>query len=125
MIGFVVLCLVVFTLPLFAFHAPLKAAKRQALLDYGGLVGQHGRLVHERWISGREIGERAILSAPELGPVADTAAMYDAVRAMRTVPMGKATLVPLALAAALPLFAVLALQVPVKDLALTLLKAVL
>jgi hypothetical protein len=125
MLGFVVLCLVIFSLPLFAFRAPLKKLKRQALLDYGGLVGQHGRLVHDRWIRGREIGERPILAAPELGPVADTAAMYEAVRSMRSVPLGRSALVPLALAAALPLFVVLALQIPVKDMALRLLKAVL
>jgi hypothetical protein len=125
MIGFVVLCVVVFALPLFAFHAPLKRAKKQALLDYGELVGRHGRLVHKRWIEGREVGQPPILEAPELGPVADTAAMYSAVRSMRTVPLGKNSVLPVALAAALPIIAVLALQMPVKALALTLLKAVL
>jgi len=42
---------------------------------------------------------------------------------MRTVPLGKASLVPLAAAAIVPMLAVLALQVPVKDMLLTLLKA--
>lgn len=125
MIGFVALCVVVFALPLFAFHAPLKRAKKRALLDYGELVGRHGRLVHKRWIEGREVGQPPILEAPELGPVADTAAMYDAVRSMRSVPLGKNSVLPVALAAALPIVAVLALQLPVKALVLTLLKAVM
>ena len=125
MIGFVVLCVVIFALPLFAFHAPLKRAKKQALIDYSELVGRHGRLVHKRWIEGREVGQPPILEAPELGPVADTAAMYGAVRSMRTVPLGKNSVLPVALAAALPIIAVLALQIPVKALVLTLLKAVL
>ena len=114
MIGFVVLCVVVFALPLFAFHAPLKRAKKQALIDYSELVGRHGRLVHKRWIEGREVGQPPILEAPELGPVADTAAMYDAVKSMRSVPLGKNSVLPVALAAALPIIAVLALQLPVK-----------
>jgi len=125
MIAFVVVCVVVFALPLFAFQAPLKRAKKQAMLDYGELVGRHGRLVHKRWIEGREVGQPPILEAPELGPVADTAAMYDAVKSMRSVPLGKNSVLPVALAAALPIIAVLALQLPVKQLLMTLLKAIL
>jgi hypothetical protein len=125
MIGFVVLCVVLFALPLVTFHAPLKRAKKRALLDYGELVGRHGRLVHHRWIEGREVGQPPVLEAPELGPVADTAAMYDAVRSIRSMPLGKNSVLPVALAAALPIVAVLALQLPVKALLLTLVKAVL
>ncbi len=125
MIGFVVLCVIVFALPLVAFRGPMKRAKKQALLDYGELVGRHGRLVHKRWIEGREVGQPPILEAPELGPIADTAAMYDAVRSMRSMPLGKNSVLPVALAAALPIIAVLALQLPVKQLLLTLMKAVL
>jgi hypothetical protein len=51
--------------------------------------------------------------------------LYDAVKSMRSVPLGKNSVLPVALAAALPIIAVLALQLPVKQLLLTLLKAVL
>jgi hypothetical protein len=44
---------------------------------------------------------------------------------MRTVPVTKNSVLPVAVAAALPMLAVLALQMPVKDIALTLLKALL
>lgn len=125
MVAFVVAALVVFLLPLAAFAGPFKRAKRQALLDYGALVGRHGRLVRERWIEGKALDDDAVLSAPELGPVADTVAAYDAVKAMRTVPVGKAAIVPLAAAAAVPMIAVLAIQMPIKDLAVKLLKALL
>jgi hypothetical protein len=124
MITFVALCTVIFALPLLAFRKPLKALKKQALLDYGALVGEHGRLVHKRWIEGHEVGRPPVLEAPELGPVADTAAMYAAVRSMKSVPLGKGSVLTVALAAALPIIAVLALQLPVKALLLTLLKAV-
>lgn len=125
MIAFVVLSVVLFLLPLVAFASPLKRAKKQALLDYGALVGRHGRLVHARWIEGKRVGDDALLAAPELGPVADTAAVYDAVRVMRTLPVGTAAVLPLAAAAVAPMLAVLALQVPVKDLVLKLVKALL
>ena len=125
MVAFVVAALAVFLLPLAAFAGPLKRARRQALLDYGALVGRHGRLVHQRWIEGKAVADDPVLDAPELGPVVDTAAVYDAVKAMRTLPIGKAAIVPLAAAAAVPMIAVLAIQVPVKDLVQTLLKALL
>ena len=123
MAAFIVACVLLFTLPLLAFAGPLKKAKEQALLDYGALVGRHGRLVHERWIEGKPLADDAVLEAPELGPVADTAALFGSVKAMRTVPIGKSTVLPLAAAAVLPLLAALAIQVPAKDLLLTLLKA--
>lgn len=44
---------------------------------------------------------------------------------MRTVPAGKAALLPIIAAAVVPMVAVLAIQMPLKDLALTLLKALI
>ena len=123
MLVFVIVAVALFLLPLLAFAGPLKRAKRKALLDYGALVGRHGRLVRQRWIEGRPLDDDAVLNAPELGPVADTGAVFDAVKAMRTVPLGKASILPLAAAAVLPMLAVLAIQVPIKDMLLTLLKA--
>lgn len=61
-----------------------------------------------------------MLNAPELGPVADTAAAYDAVKAIRMAPIGKTAIIPIAAAAAAPMIAVLAIQGPVKDLVLNL-----
>ena len=125
MIAFVVACTVVFLLPLLALAGPLRRAKKQALIDYGALVGRHGRLVRERWIEGKPLADDAVLNAAELGPVADTGALFDAVKAMRTVPVGKTAILPIAVAAAAPLLAVLAIQMPVKDIALKLLKTLI
>jgi len=125
MIAFVVAALVVFLSPLLVFAGPLLKAKKQALLDYGALIGSHGWLVHERWIAGRDVKDDAILNAPELGPVADTLALYEAVKNMRAVPLGKASVAPILLAAAAPMLVVLAIQVPVKDILRMLVKALI
>jgi hypothetical protein len=108
----VLLCLA----PLLVFAGPLTAAKRQALLDYGALVGRHGRLVKRRWIDGAEITDDAVLGAPELGPVADTQALYEAVSNMRAAPVGKAAILAIAVPLLIPLLLLFSIEVPVKDL---------
>ena len=122
MVAVVVLALLLFLAPLALWLPPLRACKRQALLDYGALVGEHGRLVRRRWILREPVADAALLGAPEIGPVADTIALYEAVRKMRTVPIGRSSLLPIVLAAVLPMLLVLAIEIPIKDLLLKLLK---
>ena len=125
MIAFIVSALLIFLSPLLVFAGPLLRAKKQALLDYGALIGGHGRLVRERWIEGKDVKDDAILNAPELGSVADTTSFYEAVKHMRIIPLGKASIAPILLAAAAPMIVVLAIQVPVKDILRMLVKALI
>jgi len=125
MVTFVAAALLVSISPLLVFAGPLLKAKKQALLDYGVLIGGQGRLVHERWIEGRDVKEDAILNAPELGSVADTTSLYEAVKRMRVVPLGKASVTPILLAAAAPMIVVVAIQVPVKEILLSIMKALI
>lgn len=122
---FVVVALAVFLSPVLVFAKVLSRAKKQALLDYGALVGEQGRLVRRRWIEGREVKDDAVLNAPELGPVADTVAMYEAVERMRALIVSKHSVMPLLLAAAIPMLVVLSLQIPVAQLAKRLLSALI
>ena len=124
MIAFAVVVLVLFLAPLLPWQRVLAAAKRKAELDYGALVARHGRLVRQRWILGEAVGDEPILSAPELGPVADTLALWEAARKMRTIPIGRRSLLAILLPAALPMIPVLAIEIPVKDLLLGLLKTI-
>jgi hypothetical protein len=121
---FVVAMLLVFLAPLLVFAGPLIAAKRRAKLEYGALVGEHGDLVRKRWILGEPVAKADILDAPELGPVADTVSLYDAVARMRPVPIGKAALLAIAVPAVMPLLLMFALKVPVMDILVKLLHAV-
>ena len=113
--GFVVLVIAVCIAPLLALAGPLAAAKRRALLDYGALVGKHGRLVRERWILGQTPADDGLLQAAEIGPVADTLAVYDAVRRMQAVPFGKSTLLGIAVPTLIPIVVLLSTQVPIKE----------
>lgn len=122
MCALVTLLLVMFLAPLLLFAPLLRKCKRRALLDYSALVGRHGRLVHRRWIQGQPVDDDAVLRAPEIGPVADTLTLYAAVRAMKIAPIGKASLLSIAIPAALPILAVIATQIPIREMLLKILK---
>jgi hypothetical protein len=113
--GFVLIVIVLCIAPLLALAGPLAAAKRRALLDYGALIGKHGRQVRQRWILGETPAEDGLLQAPEIGPVADTLTVYEAVRSMRPVPFGKSTLIAIAVPTLLPILVLLSTQVPIKE----------
>ncbi|MGJ0430445.1 hypothetical protein [Methylobacter sp.] len=94
----------------------LAAARRRALLEYGAMIGSHGRLVRRRWILGETEADDPILHADELGPVADTLTLYQAIRTMRIVPISKFSLLAIAIPALIPIAALFSIQVPLKDI---------
>jgi len=101
--------------PLVVFTGKLMAFKRQSRVAVGALLAEYGRLFDKRWLRREPVDDAEMLGAPEIGPVADTVALFEAVAQMRVVPVSRATVVPLALAAALPIVAVFATQMPLKD----------
>ena len=120
-----VVALVVYLSPYLVFAGPLGRAKKQALLDYGALVARHGAGVRRKWILGAPKEDEPLLSAPEIGPVADTLSLYDAVQRMRPIPLGKAAILAIAVPVLIPFIGVLALQIPLKALLQGLLKGLL
>ena len=112
---FLVTMLVIFLGPFLLFAPSLGRLKRRSLLEYGTLVGEHGRLVRERWILGQPVEDRGLLEAPELGPVTDTVSMYEAVERLRPVPLGPQSVVAVVAPALLPMIPVIAIEVPVKE----------
>ena len=115
LVGFVALVVVLCVAPLLPLAGPLVAAKRRALLDYGALIGEHGRLVRRRWILGEKPADDALLQAAEIGPVADTLTAYEAVGRMQALPFGRSTLVGIAVPTLIPILVLLSTQVPLKD----------
>jgi hypothetical protein len=111
-----VVALFVYLSPYFVFAGPLGRAKKQALLDYGALVARHGGAVRSKWILGEAKVDEPLLSAPEIGPVADTVSLYEAVQRMRPIPLGRAAVLAIALPVLIPFIGVLALQIPLKEL---------
>lgn len=102
--------------PLAVFIPLLKKARRKALADYGNLIARHGRLVHRQWIDGHAPADRSLLEAPELGPAADIGTIHDSIAAMRKFPATKASILALAVPAALPMIALATMEIPLAEL---------
>jgi hypothetical protein len=112
---------VLFALPLTAFSAELRRTSLRAQFEYGTLTGRHVRGLHERWVHGKKL-EDDILSAPEIGPAADVGTLYTMATKMQMVPFGKNQLLAIVVPAAIPAVLVIALEIPLADLILGLLK---
>lgn len=126
---FTILATLLLVSPLLAFLPKLLLARRQALRDYGALVGRHGRLTRQRWIEGISLDPQgkaeAILEAPELGPIADTTSLYEAVRNSRRSPIGPMALVRVLVPLLLPPLIGLATQIPLQEMLINIGKALL
>jgi len=121
-LAFVLLWTLILLLPLFAFAAPLRRARRAAVPAYASLVGDQGRLVHRRWIERKAIDDDEVLEPAGVGAVADASVLYDAVKKMRAVPVGKAALAGILVPLAIPFLLLATVQIPLKDMLLKLLK---
>jgi len=119
---FVALWTMLMLLPLLALAPALAKVRARSLVAYSELVGLQGRLVHHRWIECKTVGDEPILDAPEIGPVADAAVLYEAVKKMRRVPISKMSIALIVVPLALPLALVAALQIPLKTMLLDLFK---
>ena len=121
-IALVVVVPLIFLSPFISFLGLMLRTKKQGLLDYGDLIGRHGRLVRERWIDGKQVADAPILDAPELGPIADTAAPYELISKVRPLPLSMGSLIPLVGAAVLPMVVLAAMDLPLKTVLKTVLK---
>jgi hypothetical protein len=122
MIVTVLLLVAIFIAPFAVLIGPMARAKRRASLQYGALVARHGDALHRRWIEGLPVDD-PVLDAPEIGAAADAAVLYEAVRRMLPVPLGLRALFTVLLPAALPMVAVLAIEVPIGEMLLNLARA--
>ena len=120
-LGFAALWTLLLLSPLLAMAPALRAAKRAALPAYAALVGEQGRLVHQRWIERKPVDDDRS-SRPGIGPVADAASLFGAVAKMRSAPLDKSALAGILVPMAIPFVLLAAVQLPVKDLLIKLAK---
>jgi hypothetical protein len=113
MAAWLVLIIVLFVLPLTAFIGPLGKLKKQTLLEASALAERANRAIEQRWLGHARDPKDAPADAPSRS---DLAAVYEAARKMKSVPLSKETVLPLAIAVVVPMVAVGATQLPIKEL---------
>lgn len=112
--------------PFLLFIPRLARARRRALHEYSALTARHDRLVQGRWVRREAVrDDDGMLSAPELGPLADVASMFHAVERTKVLPLGRTALLWLALAVLLPMLPVILIQIPVQEILERILRGVL
>ena len=116
LIALVVLLVVLFLCPLTAFGPRLRRTRMLGRFQYGTLAGRHVRGLHERWVEGRAVEDDAILDAPEIGPAADVATLYELATRMRTLPISLQPLLAVLLPAVAPVLPVATLEIPLQEI---------
>lgn len=115
MAGWLVLILVLFAIPLQAFSKPIGKLKEQTLLAYSARATQHQRAV-ERELLGRNIAASEDSDKVNTGDISDPAKAYAATLKLSGKLISREVLLPLSVAALLPLVAAGTTQLPLKDI---------
>lgn len=125
MVGAWVLTAVVFMVgPLLVFLPGLVALKDNAVIRYGRLAGELHREFESRWLDG-DAGGRELLASSDASAAADANAIVGAIWGLRVIPVELVTVISVAVAAGLPMLAVLATRMPIQELAERLVGALL
>ena len=125
MIFTALILLLIFLAPFMVFAPVLAKTRKQALLDYGSLVSQHGDLVRRRWVLKEKLEDDSMLNAPELGCVADAGVLYENAKAMRALPLGKTSIASILIPILVPFICVFVIQIPFKTILSKLLGALI
>ena len=81
------------------------------------LLAASHRVFAQRWLDRPDPAGEDLLGSPDPSSLADAAAVYETAGSMRTVPVSQKNLVTVAVAAALPMVPLVALEVPIRDIA--------
>lgn len=111
------LSVLIFVAPIVGFWRLLRRERLRALVEYGVLGSELVRQFEGRWLRPGSGREDEALSAPDFSALTDFNQLVDVVREMKFVPIGRAGLIRLAAAALCPFLPVVAMIVPVRDLA--------
>lgn len=120
-IGFV---LVLVVGPLAAFVPCLSSLKSRAIVRYGHLATEFHQALERKWLGPGATADN-LLASNDASTAADLNAVVAAIWDMRVIPVDRGTVLSVALAAGIPMLAVLATQMPLKELATSLVSAVL
>jgi hypothetical protein len=113
--------------PLIVFAGKLDRLRSRGLRDYGALASRHARLFDDKWIKrlGAAEGiEETPLGSPDMSSLADLNTSCEAVKKMKFFPFGARALIALAAAALLPMFPLILMQIPLKEIVSVIARAI-
>jgi hypothetical protein len=110
--------------PLAAFVPCLSALKGDAVLRYGHLATQFHQSLERKWLGSGATAEDLMLTT-DASTAADLNAIVASIWHLRAIPVDASTLFSVVLAAGIPMLAVLATQMPLRELASSLVSVVL
>lgn len=125
LVGLVVLSLVVGLLPLLTFMRPLVRAKRRALIEYSELCSRYVRSFERKWIAADAEADQEMLGSGDIQSLADLGGSFDRVQYMRILPFDQRIVIALAVAAAAPMFPLLLMIMPLREMVAFILKAMI
>lgn len=115
--GITVVLVLLAVIPLLLFVRPLRDMAYDAYDDYSALLVRYGQGVHARWIDRKPVDDdEGLLSASEIGPVADVNALFEAVDNIRPLQINRQMLIKLAVVALVPFVPVVLMTMPLEDL---------
>jgi hypothetical protein len=115
-LGYAIICLLLFLGPLLLFLPKLLKVKRRGLLKYGTLGTNYTSLFEEKWVDGTSPPGEPILGSADIQSLADYGNSYELVRRTRMFPFEPRVAVVLALAALIPHVPLAAMVMPIQDL---------
>lgn len=107
--------------PLLAFWPTMVRSRFNAIREYSRLALVHGRMFHHRWIEG-EI-DSSVLGSPDISSLTDLQQAYGEMMRMRSIPFGMRPITTIALCVLTPMLPLAAFEVPVDQLLLTIVRA--
>lgn len=111
--------------PLIFFTPRLINVKQRALLEYGTLAANYTRAFAAKWLPTDPPPDEPILGTPDLQSLADLGSSFALIRHMTVLPIATFQILLLAGAAALPFAPLVLLVIPLDELIIDSLKAVL
>jgi len=113
--GWLLIVLMIFTLPLLSFHKPLTELKRRTYLAYSALATRHQR-VAERELLGRNISVSEDAEPHAGNEITDPSKMFATTQKLSVFLVNRSALLPISAAALIPLVAAGASQLPIKEI---------
>ena len=116
---------IIFLTPCLVFSPKLMETKKRGFLEYGALADQYTKQFHEKWIEGKRDDNEQLVGSADLQSLADLGNSFEIVQSMKSVIIGKGTVIAFLVASLLPFTPLLLTVYPFDELLAKLVKMIL